>query len=90
MTRRLRIAVLNRHFGRRFGGAESYSVALVEALAARHELHVFAQEFDHPGIGIALHKIDRREEAMTQAIKTKAPACKNCRAQARVLCKGLE
>ena len=59
MTRRLRIAVLNRHFGRRFGGAESYSVALVEQLAARHDLHVFAQEFDHPGLGITLHRVPR-------------------------------
>ena len=59
MTRRLRIAVLNRHFGRRFGGAESYSVALVEQLAARHDLHVFAQEFDHPGLGITLHPVPR-------------------------------
>ena len=40
---RLRIAVLNRQFGARFGGAERYSVAVAEQLAQRHEVHVFAQ-----------------------------------------------
>ena len=45
--RRLRIAVLNRSFSARAGGAERYSVALVEQLAAKHEIHVFAQSIEH-------------------------------------------
>lgn len=43
--RRLRIAVLNRVFSPQGGGAERYSIALVEQLASRHEMHVFAQDF---------------------------------------------
>ncbi|MDO8772090.1 MAG: glycosyltransferase family 4 protein [Burkholderiaceae bacterium] len=42
--RRLRIAVLNRVFSPQGGGAERYSIALVEQLASRHEMHVFAQD----------------------------------------------
>ena len=57
--RRLRVAVLNRHFGARFGGAERYSVALVEELAARHEIHVFAQEIEHDGPGVTYHRVSR-------------------------------
>ncbi len=51
-TRRLRIAVLSRHFNPAGGGAERYSVALVQQLVLRHEIHVFAQEFgiDVPGV----------------------------------------
>jgi glycosyltransferase involved in cell wall biosynthesis len=44
--RRLRIAVLNRSFVPAAGGAERYSIALVEQLADRHEIHVFAQTID--------------------------------------------
>lgn len=57
--RRLRVAVLNRHFGARFGGAERYSVALVEQLAARHEIHVFAQEIEHDYPGVSYHRVSR-------------------------------
>ena len=57
--RRLRVAVLNRHFGVRFGGAERYSVALVEQLAARHEIHVFAQEIEHDFPGVSYHRVSR-------------------------------
>ena len=57
--RRLRVAVLNRHFGARFGGAERYSVALVEQLAARHEIHVFAQEIEHDCPGVRYHRVSR-------------------------------
>ena len=57
--RRLRVAVLNRHFGARFGGAERYSVALVEQLAARHEIHVFAQEIEHDFPGVSYHRVSR-------------------------------
>jgi glycosyltransferase involved in cell wall biosynthesis len=48
---RLRIAVLNRSFSAKAGGAERYSVALVEQLAARHEIHVFAQFIEHAASG---------------------------------------
>jgi glycosyltransferase involved in cell wall biosynthesis len=55
----LRIAVLNRHFGKRFGGAEHYSVAVVEQLAKHHEVHVFAQEIEHQLPGVFYHLIAR-------------------------------
>lgn len=58
-TRRLRIAVLNRHFGYRFGGAERYAAAVVEELAARHEVHVFAQEIEHAHPGVTYHYVSR-------------------------------
>ena len=54
---RLRIAVLNRVFSLRGGGAESYSIRLVEQLAARHEIHVFAQEIDHQWPGVVYHRV---------------------------------
>lgn len=56
-SRRLRIAVLNRHFGYRYGGAERYAAAVVEELAARHEVHVFAQEIEHAFPGVNYHHI---------------------------------
>ncbi len=48
----MRIAVLSRNFSSTGGGAERYSIALVEQLAAQHEVHVFAQtiQHDHPGV----------------------------------------
>lgn len=50
--RRLRVAVLTRHFGRHKGGAENYAVSLAEHLADGHEVHVYCQsEFNqHPRI----------------------------------------
>jgi UDP-glucose:(heptosyl)LPS alpha-1,3-glucosyltransferase len=57
-ARRLRVAVLNRHFGAHFGGAEHYSVALAEELARRHDIHVFAQHIEHPGgPGLSFHRV---------------------------------
>jgi glycosyltransferase involved in cell wall biosynthesis len=56
---RLRVAVLNRHFGYRFGGAERYAAAVVEELAPRHEIHVFAQEIEHDFPGVIYHRISR-------------------------------
>lgn len=56
-TRRLRIAVLNRIFRPTGGGAERYSIALVEQLAARHEIHVFAQQMNHSWPGVTYHRI---------------------------------
>ena len=55
--KRLRIAVLNRTFSSTGGGAERYSIAMVEELASRHEIHVFAQEIDHRWPGVAYHRI---------------------------------
>lgn len=58
---RLRIAVLSRSFSAKAGGAERYSVALVEQLAARHELHVYAQSKDEAGggriPGVTYHRV---------------------------------
>ncbi len=55
--KRLRIAVLNRIFRPTGGGAERYSIALVEQLAARYEIHVFAQQIDHQWPGVTYHRI---------------------------------
>ena len=55
--RRLRIAVLNRIFRPTGGGAERYSIAMVEQLAARHDIHVFAQQIDHQWPGVTYHPI---------------------------------
>ncbi len=54
---RLRIAVLNRTFSPTAGGAERYSIALVEQLAARHEMHVFTQVVEHHWPGVTYHRI---------------------------------
>ena len=56
-TKRLRIAVLNRNFSPTGGGAERYSIALVEELAQRHEIHVFAQKIEHQWPGVTYHKL---------------------------------
>lgn len=53
----MRIAIINRVFARTAGGAESYSVALVEQLAARHDIHVFAQETSEPVAGVTYHRV---------------------------------
>ncbi|NMM12643.1 MAG: glycosyltransferase family 4 protein [Rhodoferax sp.] len=55
--KRLRIAVLNRVFSPTGGGAERYSIALVEQLAQRHEIHVFAQQIDHHWPGVTYHRV---------------------------------
>jgi glycosyltransferase involved in cell wall biosynthesis len=56
-AKRLRIAVLNRIFKATGGGAERYSIALVEQLAQRHDLHVFAQHIDHDRAGVSYHRV---------------------------------
>lgn len=53
----MRIAVISRVFSKSGGGAESYSVALVQQLASRHEIHVFAQESNHPVAGVTYHRV---------------------------------
>lgn len=55
--RRLRIAVLNRVFTPTAGGAERYSMALVEHLACEHEIHVFAQRIEHNWPGVSYHRV---------------------------------
>ncbi|MDO9113089.1 MAG: glycosyltransferase family 4 protein [Polaromonas sp.] len=55
--RRLCIAVLNRVFDPAGGGAERYSIALVEQLAQRHEIHVFAQQIRHHAPGVTYHLV---------------------------------
>jgi UDP-glucose:(heptosyl)LPS alpha-1,3-glucosyltransferase len=56
-VKRLRIAVLNRVFAATGGGAERYSIAVVEQLAARHEIHVFAQQTTHAWPGVTYHRV---------------------------------
>ncbi len=56
-AKRLRIAVLNRNFDPRGGGAERYSIALVEQMAARHDIHVFAQTIRHQFPGVTYHAV---------------------------------
>lgn len=53
----MKIAVFNRIFSKQAGGAERYSVALVEELAAKHEIHVFAQDINHSWLGVTYHRI---------------------------------
>ncbi|MEN9330643.1 MAG: hypothetical protein RLZZ484_1831 [Pseudomonadota bacterium] len=53
----MRVAVLNRSFCKTGGGAESYSVAIVQALAQRHDIHVFSQETDQPVAGVTYHRV---------------------------------
>ena len=55
--KRLRIAVLNRDFLPTAGGAERYSIALVEHLADRHDIHVFAQKINHQWPGVTYHTV---------------------------------
>jgi glycosyltransferase involved in cell wall biosynthesis len=55
--RRLRVAVLNRVFSTDGGGAETYSIRLVEQLAGRHEIHVFAQRIEHKWPGVTYHSV---------------------------------
>ena len=53
----MKIAVFNRIFSKKAGGAERYSVALVEELAAKHEIHVFAQKIDHEWPSVTYHRV---------------------------------
>jgi UDP-glucose:(heptosyl)LPS alpha-1,3-glucosyltransferase len=49
--------VLNRVFVPTGGGAERYSMALVEQLAQQHDIHVFAQQVDHHWPGVTYHRV---------------------------------
>jgi glycosyltransferase involved in cell wall biosynthesis len=53
----MRIAVISRVFSKSGGGAESYSVALVQQLVSRHDVHVFSQESNHPVAGVSYHPV---------------------------------
>lgn len=55
--RRLRIAVLTRTFAPTAGGAERYAIALVEQLAGKHDIHVFAQSIAHQWPGVTYHHV---------------------------------
>lgn len=57
VTRRLRVAVLTRNFSPAAGGAERYAIAMVEHLAARHDIKVFAQTIEHRWPNVAYQKI---------------------------------
>ena len=57
MTDRLRIAVLSRNFSTTGGGAERYSIAVVEQLAQHHEVHVFSQTVAHHFPGVQYHRV---------------------------------
>ncbi|MEO7105217.1 MAG: glycosyltransferase family 4 protein [Rhodoferax sp.] len=50
---------MNRIFRPTGGGAERYSIALVEQLAGQHDIHVFAQQIDHQWPGVTYHRISR-------------------------------
>ena len=53
----MRIAVLSRNFSAAGGGAERYSVSLVEQLAAQHDVHVYAQRFGPAIPGVTFHAV---------------------------------
>ena len=59
VQRRLKVAVLNRNFSPTAGGAERYSTAIVEELAAQHDIHVFAQTIEHNWPCVTYHRISR-------------------------------
>lgn len=54
---KLRIAVLSRSFSPTAGGAERYAIALVEQLAEKHDIHVFAQSMEHDWPGVSYHRV---------------------------------
>ncbi len=56
-VKRLRVAVLNRVFSPAGGGAESYSIRVVEQMATRHDIHVFAQRIEHAWPGVTYHRV---------------------------------
>nr|WP_242533429.1 glycosyltransferase family 4 protein [Niveibacterium umoris] len=53
----MRIAVLTRRFDPAGGGAERYAIALVQQLAARHDVHVFAQDLCIEIPGVTTHRV---------------------------------
>ncbi len=57
INRRLKIAMLIRHYNPSGGGAERYCVELTEQLAQRHEVHLFAQTISAHSSNITVHHI---------------------------------
>jgi len=55
----MRIAVLSRNFSTAAGGAERYAIAIVDELAAQHEVHVFCQMRDHDLPNVVYRKVPR-------------------------------
>ena len=55
----MRIAVLSRNFSTSAGGAERYAIAIVDELAAQHEVHVFCQMRDHDLPNVVYRKVPR-------------------------------
>jgi len=56
-NRRLKIAVLIRHYNPTGGGAERYCVELTEQLAQQHEVHLFAQTVSGHSPNVTVHKV---------------------------------
>jgi UDP-glucose:(heptosyl)LPS alpha-1,3-glucosyltransferase len=54
----MKIALLLRRFITT-GGAERYAVEIVRRLAAVHEVHIFAQEWDQEPAGVIFHRVSR-------------------------------
>lgn len=55
--KRLRIAILNRIHSPAGGGAERYSIALMEQMSTCHDIHVFAQIADHECPDVTFHQV---------------------------------
>ena len=55
----MKIAILIRRY-LTTGGAERYAVEVARRLAVRHEVHIFAQEFDHVPQGMTAHQVPKR------------------------------
>lgn len=58
MPTKLRIAIVTRRFGARFGGAEAYAENLTRVLIQTHDVRVICQEFDSP-VGAAYIRVPR-------------------------------
>lgn len=41
------------------GGAERYAMEVARRLAKKHEVHIFAQEWDHKPSGMTIHRVSR-------------------------------
>ena len=54
----MRIALLLRRFITT-GGAEKYAAEIVRRLVAKHEVHIFAQEWDYEPVGVTMHRVSR-------------------------------
>jgi UDP-glucose:(heptosyl)LPS alpha-1,3-glucosyltransferase len=59
---RLRVAILSRTAKATGGGAEKYTLALIEHLSEKHEIHVFAQKIEHQWPNVTYHRIPQAFE----------------------------